>query len=427
MTASALIMKIAYICADFGIPIYGFKGASVHVREMVTTLQKLGHEVVIFSPRTERIGNNNVRLNVVDVQHPQSFQKTLTALKSLDTLLGRKNRFRQDIRNLQYNATLFDQLLPELEAGQFDFIYERYTLFNYAGIALARELGIPHILEVNAPLCYEKEKASGIDIKDLAHELEQRIFCETDHLFVVSAHLQAYAKSLGVPPEQITVLPNGVTMDKFHSARPQRVRQKHGLNGQLTIGFVGSLKPWHGTETLVSAYNHISGEEQKSCLLLVGDGPQRAALTAQVEAAGLSNRVIFTGKIPHAEVPDYASTMDIAVAPYTPNDNFYFSPMKIFEYMAAGTAVVAAAIGQVKEAVRHGETGLLYEPGNIQELTNCLQYLIKNEAARRQLGLAGRAWVQRNQTWKQNASTVIDTACNLQTASAQETFTVLTR
>ncbi|MEM7115913.1 MAG: glycosyltransferase family 4 protein [Chloroflexota bacterium] len=416
-------MKIAYICADFGIPIFGFKGASVHVREMVTTLQNLGHEVVIFSPRTERVGNNGVQLNVVDVQHPAAFQETLESFKSLDQLFGRKNRFRQDIRNLQYNTTLFEQMRPQLEHGNFDFIYERYTLFNYAGIALARELGIPHILEVNAPLCYEKEKASGIDIKNLAHELEQRIFTDTDHLFVVSTHLQTYAQSLGVPPEQITVLPNGVTMDKFHTARPQQVRQQYGLDDQITIGFVGSLKPWHGTETLVSAFNHISGEEQKSNLLLVGDGPQRPFLAEQVDTAGLTDRVIFTGKVPHAEVPDYAAAMDIAVAPYTPNDNFYFSPMKIFEYMAAGTAVVAAAIGQVKEAVQHGETGLLYEPGNIEDLTNCLQYLIRNEAVRRQLGKAGRSWVQQNQTWEQNAATVLEAARKAQQKSfAQELY-----
>lgn len=406
-------MKIAYICADFGIPVFGFKGASVHVREMVTTLQALGHEVTIFSPRTERVGNHDVALQVVDVQHPHSFQTTLDEFKQLDEMFGRKNRFRQDIRNLQYNTTLFEQIRPELINGQFDFIYERYTLFNYAGIALARDLGIPHILEVNAPLCYEKEKASGIDIKDLAYELEQRIFNDTDHLFVVSSHLQAYAQRLGVPPEQITVLPNGVTMDKFHTARPQSVRQKHDLGNRLTIGFVGSLKPWHGTETLVSAFDNISGEEQESRLLLVGDGPQRPFLTAQATTAGINDRVIFTGKVPHAEVPDYAAAMDIAVAPYIPNDNFYFSPMKVFEYMAAGTAVVAAAIGQVKEVVRHGETGLLYEPGNIAELTKCLQYLINNEAARHELGQAGRAWVQQNQTWQQNAATVLDTVTQI--------------
>lgn len=409
-------MRIAYICADFGIPIFGFKGASVHVREMVSNFEALGHEVVVLSPSVERVGNETAVIHVIAIDHSAAFLQTLEEMKPLDALLGRSNRFRQDIRNLHYNTVLMEEAYPLLVENGIDLIYERYTLFNYAGIALARKLGVPHILEVNAPLCYEKEKVSGIDIKPLAYELEQRIFCETDHLIVVSSQLQRYAESLGVPAERIQVLPNGVTLEKFGAVQPQQVRQQWGLVNRDVIGFVGSLKPWHGTETLVSAYADLWGDMPNAHLLLVGDGPERPFLTEQIAAAGLQQHVTFTGKVPHAEVPSYAAAMDIAVAPYTPHDNFYFSPMKIFEYMAAGTAVIAAAIGQVAESIQHGQTGLLYEPGNIAELRGCLRQLLQDPPLRQRLGAAGRAWVQQNQTWQRNATTILTIAKQLQAA-----------
>lgn len=405
-------MKIAYLCADFGVPIFGFKGASVHVREVVAAWQRIGHEVVVFSPSVERPANGTGEITAVAVEHIPAFHQVSQELQALDHFLGMKTRVRYDLRNLWYNLVLFDAVEPRLRAEQFDFVYERYTLFNYAGVALARRLGLPHILEVNAPLCYEQEKMRGLDIKNLAHELERRIFKESDRLAVVSEQLRAFAENRGVPRERILVIPNGVNPRTFSPdpASRERMRRQLRLEGKIVIGFVGSLKPWHGTESLVDAFSRIQPGGSEVHLLVVGDGPQRRPLKAQVREAGLASCVTFTGSIPHDQVPAYIAAMDIAVAPYIPHDNFYFSPIKLFEYMAVGKPVVAGGLGQVREVVHHGETGLLYEPGHVTQLRGALEELIARPDLRARLGKTGRDWVVRHRTWDSNAERILQAA-----------------
>jgi glycosyltransferase involved in cell wall biosynthesis len=405
-------MKIAYICADFGVPIFGFKGASVHVREVISAWQRLGHEVVLFSPSVQGgYSYNPDKITVVEVKPESSFDSISKDLRTLDKLLGLNTQLRFDLRKLLYNLTLFHNVKPILMKERFDFIYERYSLFNHAGISLARTLSIPHILEVNSPLCYEHEKRYGLEINNLAHELERVVFMESDRLIVVSRYLMEFAESLGVPRQRILMVPNGVDPSRFKpdDAGRQRIRVQLQLEGKTVIGFVGSIRPWHGLETLVEAFSRIYSENSDVHLLIVGDGQKRAELESQLQMSGLASRVTWTGYVPHSDVPTYISSMDIAVAPYVAQSNFYFSPVKLFEYMAVEKAVVAGGIGQVNEIITHRDTGLLYEPGDVTQLKNSLQELIDNPDLRERLGKAAREWVIRNRTWDENARTILNT------------------
>ena len=147
--------------------------------------------------------------------------------------------------------------------------------------------------------------------------------------------------------------------------------------------------------------------------LIVGDGPARDELEAFVRDKGMEENVTFTGKVPYREIPSFLAAMDITVAPYTPNENFYFSPIKIFEYMMANRPTVAGSIGQVSEVIVDGETGRLYEPGNVEELASVLTELVRDPAARTRIGEQGRAWVERERTWDCNAERVIEIADEL--------------
>ena len=111
--------------------------------------------------------------------------------------------------------------------------------------------------------------------------------------------------------------------------------------------------------------------------------------------------------------PYYISAMDITVAPYNPSDNFYYSPIKIFEYMVMGKPIVAGRIGQVEEVITDGETGILFEPGNIAQLTAALAQLTTDAPRRHSLGARARAWVQQERTWDNNARRVIEIAREL--------------
>ena len=167
----------------------------------------------------------------------------------------------------------------------------------------------------------------------------------------------------------------------------------------MRVGFVGTLKPWHAVEDLIEAFAGLHRQDGDAQLLIVGDGPQRHILETKVVACGVHDAVDFHGAVAPAEVPPLLASMDVAVVPYSPIEGFYFSPLKLFEYMAAGRAIVAAAIGQMETFVVDGVTGLLYPPGDIACLTSALARLAADEPLRRRLGAAARRVAVRDHTW----------------------------
>lgn len=413
-------MNIAYLTADFGVHVFGYKGASIHVREMVAALRKAGHTIYLFSPaigtteggqKLEQLDESihawqkNATLQLVppDERHLQLFRE----LEAVDKTYGMKTRLRHELRNLLYNLTLHEKLQEQLRAWKIDFIYERYSLFSNAGIRLARELGVPHVLEVNAPLADEQEKMRGLEMKELARATERWVYQNTDRVLVVSENLKKFVASCGVPEERIHVLPNAVDAERFSAARAStKVREQYQLHGKHVIGFVGSLKPWHGTDTLVAAFAQLRHSAPHAHLLIVGDGPARAELEQAARGFNLNGAATFTGNVPHEEIPHYLAAMDITVAPYIPSEHFYFSPIKIFEYMVMGKPVVAGKIGQVEEIIREGENGVLFEPGNIGALTAALARLVNDPALGQRIGEHSRAWVYEERTWDNNARRV---------------------
>lgn len=424
-------MNLAYITADFGVPIFGFKGASIHVREMVTALRHNGHAVCVISPATEDEGKTfgenasasalftapvqqRDNINFLPVSPSADHLLIFKELEALDKFWGVQTRIRHELRNQLYNHALFAAGQALAQSCRIDFIYERYSLFSYAGIRLARELGVPHLLEVNAPLAYEQEKMRGLEMKELARELERHIFCGSDQVLAVSQPLQDYVIACGVPAERVRVVPNAVDPQRFVAPTEGRaVRMQHQLEDKFVVGFVGSLKPWHGTDTLLEAFNELRRQTPHTHLLIVGDGPTREALEHYARKYELAPFVTFTGNVPYEQVPEYVAAMNVTVAPYAPHENFYYSPIKIFEYMVMGKPVIAGALGQVKDLVRDGETGLLYEPGNIGQLTEALMTLASNAEFTRTMGEKARAWVQREHTWENNARLVVEFAQGL--------------
>lgn len=437
-------MNIAYICTDFGVPIFGYKGASIHVREMVAAFRRDGHNVHIISPAMNRgkedekgsnMGEEGLQnsdpftivspppevdikfdpelgsLSCLSVLPRPKHLEFIQELRELDQFLETSTRIRHEIRNLLYNTALFNGVADYLKSQKIDMIYERYTLFDYAGIKLARTLGVPHILEVNAPLAYEQEKMRGLEMRALAKKMEKRIYQESDHVLVVSKELKEFVQMCGVVGSRVSVSPNAVDPARFgDSVTGKKIRNKYHLADKTVVGFVGSLKSWHGTETLLQAFKSLHSDFPHLHVLIVGDGPERKNLENLAERSGMSPAITFTGKIKYGDIPQYLGAMDIAVAPYIPNDNFYFSPIKIFEYMAMGKAVIGAKIGQVQEIVRHRETGLLFEAGNINQLADRISTLAKDQRLRETLGKNARQWVFSERTWDNNAKKVIDIA-----------------
>src|SRR5919204_18998 len=395
-------MKIAYLCADFGIPIQGYKGASVHVREMVAALKAHGHDVRVFVPT---LGEGNAVAAPVHHIGPHGLPETCARL--VRSVSQRHPRLDKEVRELAYNCTFYRRLLAQCRLWRPDAVYERYSLYSLAGLALARRLRVPHLLEVNAPLRIERARTKGLALDPLAGLVERRLFGASDALLTVSTALQRYVLAHGARLARTLVLPNAVDTVRFQpQADGAAARARLGLApDSVVVGFAGSLKPWHGTDTLLDAFATVHEAVPAARLLIVGEGPQGKVLHERAAHLGLDTTVVFTGKVAHDAMPGILAAMDVGVAPYREVDAFYFSPLKLYEYMAAGLAVVASDAGEIATLVRDGQTGLLCPPGNATELAATLLRLVREPGLRARLGAAARVEAERH-TWQENARTV---------------------
>jgi glycosyltransferase involved in cell wall biosynthesis len=385
-------MRLAYLCSDLGVPVYGNKGASVHVRELSRALQELGHEVLIVCGR---LGGSA----------PKGFDVPLVEFPPEDPTAGPRA-----VRAATYARSLPARALPALRDFGPDLLYERYALNGTAGLALAADLGIPHVLEVNAPLVDEDLAHRGLGSDASARTLERMIVTRAARILTVSEELKRWLIGLGVGAERITVLANAVDPVRFDVEAEKRedVRRRLGVNGTPIVVFVGTLKPWHDPGILVRALGVLRERNVAPApqLFLVGDGPERERLEALAREEGLSSMLTFTGSVAHDEVPAYLAAADVAVATYHPRTGRYFSPLKLFEYLAAGLPVVAAELGEIPHCVRAEETGLLYPPGDVEALADALAMLIVDRERAVALGRNGREHVLRHHTWSSNARAV---------------------
>lgn len=368
-------MRIAYICADAGVPAFGCKGCSIHVQEMIRAFRGLGCDVDLFAAR--RGGEPPDDLSDLAIHD-------LPAASTGD-------RSEHERRAIRANRTLSRLLMTH---GPFDCIYERYSLWSLAGMSLARRNGIPGILEVNAPLIEEQSAHRVLVHGAIADRIARRVFAAADRLLAVSQPVANYLQRFTRSTERIRVVPNGVNVRRFADAV-----QRESDGQRLTIGFVGSLKPWHGLNILVDAFADLAGRVPHARLLIVGDGPERAAIEAELIRRRVRDRACLAGAVRHEDVPECLAVTDIAVAPYPAGDNFYFSPLKVLEYMAAGRATVASNIGQIRELIKHDATGLLVPPGDARALTQACERLAAEPALRAALGRRARAEACRNRSW----------------------------
>ena len=367
-------MRVAYVCLDPGAPVFGGKGCSVHVQEIVRAFGRRGAQVELFASRLG--GSPPGDLERVGVHRLSPLPEGATA--------------ERELASLGHNVELQERLRA---AGRFDLIYERYSLFGYAAMEWARRHGVPGVLEVNAPLIEEQATHRRLHHRVAAERVASRAFAAATAIVAVSEGVADFVRRHPGTDKRVHVIPNGVDLARFAPSR------SNSPAGTLTIGFVGTLKPWHGLDILVRAFERVRRRHPDTRLLIVGDGPERARLEAWLAAAGLGEATVFTGAVRPDEVPGLLASMDVAVAPYPPLDGFYFSPLKVYEYLAAGVPVVASRIGQIVGLIDDGVNGLLCPPGEVGALAGSIEALLGRPDLRTRLGRAGRQSVARDHGW----------------------------
>ncbi len=412
-------MKIAYLCADRGIPVLGDKGASVHVREFVSALAGMGHEVTLLCAK-QGTGNPCPPVRLIELPPDESPDEMTKEAAQLGMENEEKDQtLQRELGKLACDRKLSARVLRALDQTgvQPDLIYERYALFHRAGGQVATALDIPFMLEVNAPLAEEQERFRGLRLKTLANATETETLCRADHIIAVSEAVRKHALSRGVSEERITVLPNGVDTARFHpEVDGTAVRERYELADRPVIGFIGSLKPWHGLDFLLDAFADILARRPDAALLLVGEGPALADLQARVTRDQLYGRVILTGRIPHADIPDYLAAMNMTVAPYTAQDGFYFSPLKVVESMAAGRPVVAPRLGQLTDLLQDGVTGLLYPPGDRAAFVERVLELLNDPPRLQVMGRTAATTAREDFGWNKTARQATEIMMQLRAA-----------
>lgn len=346
-------MRIAYVSVDHGIALRGGKGASVHVRSITTALVQRGHNVVLVCAK---LGAGNAPPPV-----------------------GR-------IFDIGCDQGSYQSQLQDIFAREcVEVVLERYSLQSGPASAVCLRLGLPLVLEVNAPIVHEAVRHRGLLEVDTALAREQEVFKSAHAIATVSEALVSYARTVA-PTTPAVCIRNGVDVDAFARARP-------GLRSHdpadLVIGFIGSMKAWHGVDDLLSAFALLAADHPDIRLVLAGNGPEEAAIRDQVARLDLAGRVCFLGVVPHDRIPRVVAGFDIGVAPYRPSTDFYFCPLKVLEYIGAGIPTVFPTIGDLSLIV--GDAGVGYHPGSVEALTEAIGLLVDNAGLRADLATAARS------------------------------------
>jgi glycosyltransferase involved in cell wall biosynthesis len=376
------LSRVAYVCTDPGVPVFGSKGCSLHARSMLVELRRRAPEVHLFAARLGGpvpAGLEDVTVHLLPCPTGPTVERERALVEVDRELTGSLDRLRA-----------------------VDLVYQRYSLWSCAAMELAAARGWPSALEINAPLVDEQARHRDLAHRSVAIERSVRSMRAATAPFGVSDSTAAWASDLSGRP--VGSVPNGVDAGRFTGERsPGRSDER-----ELVIGFVGSFRPWHDLPGVVRAVAEVAHlpSSPPVRLMLVGDGPGLGPAIDHASELGLA--VTSTGSLAPEAVPEALASMDIGLAVYETGER-YFSPLKVFEYLAAGLPVVASAVGGLEHLLRPDDGALLSRPGDGATLAQHLALLCARPDLRDRLGRAGRRAAIERFSW----SKVLDRVLHL--------------
>jgi glycosyltransferase involved in cell wall biosynthesis len=386
-------MNIIYVAPDIPIPHTGdFVGGSTHVLKISEGFAKRGDKVIILSRRVTKKQNKYEKLGdsifTRRVYRGLFFPIRGKISRKEDFENAFLNNFVQKTYFLIYSFILILLVIYFLKKHKIDVVLDRSSSKGI-GVFSGFLMGKPTIVELLDP-----------DYSKLSLRLANKIFAYTKNIIDPIFH------------DKVKIVSAGVDTNTFKPdyGEGNDVRKKYNLKGKKVVVYVGAMSAWHGAEDLIEIATKFEGDLR---FLMVGKGLD--VLEEKTKEISISSRFIFTGFVEHEDVPKYISAADVAVAPYNPKGfremekyGFYFSPIKIFEYMACGKPVVASDVEIIRDIINENRCGLLAKPGNVEDFSEKIRMLIDDSALRKKFGDNGRNAVIEKYSWEKVAKEIYD-------------------
>ncbi len=439
-------MKILYLSPDPGINADEDCGAGSHIQETIRALRGLGHGVRLLGPdfryggpacagpdarvprhlwfsriiRSADAARNFFRSSGAQSAspiNPPDPDRSREENRS-GAIASRPRRsvsaffhgpFRHHLHLAEERSVYGDRFFRAAKAlirsWQPDGVIERYALGHHAVTNWCRKNRIPHVLEVNALLAGEAGRS------ERARTAERRFLASAPFVLTVSEALRGEIRD-----HDILVNPNGVDIDRFRppsedepdrTGSGEELRTRYGLKTGPLIGWIGGFGPNRGLEQSLDIAVAACARRPDLQFMIMGDGPLMDQARRTVEKSGAAHAVRLTGRIPKDRVPAHLSLLDMALAPYPAGGAAYFSPLKIFEYMAMGLPTLATDAGQSRTLLADG-AGCLLPPGKTGEWAEAVIALADDPVRRREMGGRARARVARDYTWEANARRILE-------------------
>jgi len=385
----------------------GASAEAAHIQQasIATGLEARGHALTYVGPR----GLDEVEY-AAGTWEPETMSRTWSATRWFDLasrVAWRGQRWlRLPYLNVFSNYRRLDACLRILPGH--DVVHERNGLYNLGVAKVCRRLRLPYVLFFDADQIAEQD-FMGIPLTGLLrwraeHVLRQNLLAARCVVCVSEPARASLIQTRHVPAEKVVVFPNAVDVTRFRPSPDARaeIRTELGLGDRPVTIFVGNFYHWHDVATLLDAYARVLTHHPDASLILVGDGPTREAMMKRAAELGIGQAVRFIGSVSHRAVPRFLAAADVALAPVpVMKRDSWLSPMKVFEYLASGLAVIASRTGQIGSVIENDRNGLLVTPGDTMMLAGALSRIIEDRALRVRLGAQARADAIEKHSWGQ--------------------------
>lgn len=414
-------IRMAYLFQNTNAVFHRPGAPELHILHTIRGMQERGHEAHLLALQPKRLFLFSDDLEAITSGSQAAFRPIRAGLSGTAAfrLVESGIRYVQTRARLSYLGLFDDMRMAETSTALlrgFDLIHERYNGAVYGGLLASQKLKIPYILETNADM-FEQKRSQGTQLRGVqewkAIRHARYSYAQATRIICVSAELRDHlVQEWGVPAEKAVVLPCAADVHLFGKAYDTaRVRAELSLDGSPVVMWVGGFYLWHNLSFLLRGFCQVLQSTPNAKLVLIGEGRTKEAVEAEIRELGIGRAVILTGRVPYERVPEYIAAADVTVSASEYFPGFGGTPLKLFEYMAAGKAIVAVRMSQAAAVIDDRVNGLLVDPGDLDGFVASIVELLHDRQERERLGRNARQRAVEQHSWEHYAEALEEIYC----------------